>query len=342
MATVQLSDIIDVTVFQDLPAVNSPEKTAFYESGIIVMSDLLTSLANAAGDTAELPFWQDLDPDDAPNLSNDDPSDEASPKKIAQGKQVARKAFLNNGWSESDLASELVLGPKAMDQIRARIDTYWLRQWQRRLIASCKGIVADNIANSGGDMVHVAAGATNADVTTSTVFTRQNFTSAAFTMGDAVDGVVAIGVHSVIMKRMVDNDEIDYIPDSQGNLTIPTYLGRRIFMDDSLPFVPAAGAAGGDAAAQYTSVLYGAGAFGYANGNPKMPVEIERKAAQGKGAGIETIWSRKTWLIHPAGYKVDTAPTDESYSLAELATAGTWSRVVERKNVPLAFLITNG
>lgn len=342
MATVRLSDIIDVTVFQDLPAVNSPEKTAFYESGIVTSSPLLNGLATAAGKTAELPFWKDIDQTVAPNLSNDNPASVATPDKIVQGEQISRKAFLNKGLSESDLASELVLGPKAMDQIRARIDTYWTRQWQRRLLASVNGVLADNVANDGGDMVFDIAGATNADVTASTIFTRQNFTSAAFTMGDAVDGIQAIAVHSVVYKRMIDNDDIDFIKDSAGNMTVPTFLGKRVIVDDSMTYTPAAGSAGVDAAARYTSVLFGQGAFGFGNGQPKVPVEVERQATQGNGGGIETLWTRKTWICHPFGFQNTSTPAAESFSLAELATAAVWDRVVDRKNIPLAFLVTNG
>jgi len=342
MATVQLSDIIDVTIFQDLPSVNSPEKTAFYQSGIITQSPLLNSLADGAGKIAELPFWNDLAATDNPNLSTDNPASSATPKNITQGEQVSRKAFLNQGWSATDLASELAMGPRAMDRIRERTDTYWTRQWQRRLIASCNGILADNVANDAGDMTYDASGATNADISATTVFTRQNYTAAAFTLGDAVDMVSAIGVHSMVYKRMVDNDDIDFIPDSAGNMTIPTYLGNRVIVDDGLPVTPAGGALPGDTAPMYTSVLYGQSAFGYGDGAPVTPVAIEREEAQGDGAGVETLWTRKTWLLHPFGFKVDTAPAGNSYSLAELALATTWDRVVERKNVPLAFLVTNG
>ena len=97
MSTVQLADIIDVKVFQDLPAVNSPEKTAFYQSGIVTRSALFDSLATAAGKTAELPFWKDIDETVAPNLSTDNPANIASPSKIVQGEQISRKAFLNKG-----------------------------------------------------------------------------------------------------------------------------------------------------------------------------------------------------------------------------------------------------
>lgn len=56
MATTQLSDIIDVTVFQDLPAVDSPEKLVVFQSGAVVNSELLNQLADGAGKSAELPF----------------------------------------------------------------------------------------------------------------------------------------------------------------------------------------------------------------------------------------------------------------------------------------------
>jgi len=114
MATVQLSDIIDVTVFQDIPAVNSPEKSAFYQSGIVVQSPLIDALASAAGKVGELPFWNDLANDD-PNLSTDNPASSATPKNVAQGEQITRKALLNQGWSAADLASELSMGAMAME-----------------------------------------------------------------------------------------------------------------------------------------------------------------------------------------------------------------------------------
>lgn len=347
MATVQLSDIVDVTVFRDLPAVDGPEKTAFFESGVINTDPMLGEIANAAGRVAELPFWRDLDISGEPNYTTDDPTDIATPDNIEQGNQVAYKAFLNNGWSESDLASELVLGPKAMERIRARVDRYWRVQFQKRLLSACRGILADNIANDGSDMVHVAAGLTNADVTASTVFTRSNFTASAFTLGDMVDGISTIAVHSVVMKRMVDNGDIETIRDNEGNIIMQTYLGRRIVMDDSMPYTPAAGTGGSDAAPRYISMLFGPGAFGYGEGSPKVPVAVSREEEQGEGGGIETLWSRKTWLLHPFGFAQTpstgpTVPAGNSFTLAELQNPLSWNRVIQRKNVPLAFLVTNG
>jgi hypothetical protein len=343
--TVRLSDIFDARVFLDLPPVDGPEKTAFYESGIVVSNPLFNAIAGGPGKTADLPFWRDIDADDAPNLS-DDTNNVGNTSKIVQGEQVGRKSFLNRGFRETDLAAELATGGDALARIRARIDTYWRRQWQRRLIASCNGVLASNLlaANAGfqtgygttGDMVFDATDATYA---ADRLFTRENFTAAAFTLGDSYNTVSAIAVHSVIYKRMIDNDDIDFIPDSQGQMTIPTYLGHRVIVDDSLPVK----FADSQTPNEYTSIIFGAGAFGFGEGSAKVPVEVDREPEKGRGGGIETLWSRKTYLLHPFGYSHMTAtPYDTvSFTLTELATGATWTRVVERKNVPIAFLITN-
>jgi hypothetical protein len=337
MALVQLSDIIDVTIFQDLPAVDSPEKTAFFESGAVIRNGMLDGFANSPGKTGELPFWKDVDGSEEVNYSTDT-TDTATPKKIIQGEQIYRKAFVNQGWSESDLAAELAMGGTAMRRIRARADSYFLRQWQRRLIATSNGILADNVANDSGDMVIDVAAEAIASQTSSTLFNRDAFTEAVYTMGDASDQLTTIAVHSAVMKQMVKNDDIDYIPDSNGQLTIPTYMGLRVVVDDGLTVT-----AGTTDGFKYTSVIFGNGAFGYGEGTHPNPVEVEREASQGNGGGIEKLWVRKTWILHPFGFQNTGTPATNgfSYTLAELAAATAWDRVIERKNVPLSFLITN-
>ena len=336
MATTQLTDIIDVTIFQDLPSVNSPEKTAFFESGAVVRSPLLDGLAMGAGKKAELPYWNDIDAAIEANLSSDDPAAIASAQKITQGEQITRKAMLNKGLSTSDLASELAMGENAMQHIRNRVDTYWTRQWQRRLIASCDGILADNVANDSGDMVHDVASESIAGQTASTKWSRGNFTSAAFTLGDAFNNTGAIAVHSAVYKQMVDADDIDFIPDSQGSMTIPTFMGKRVIVDDGLTVT-----AGTTDGFKYTTVLFGEGAFGYGKGMAEYPVELARAESGGNGGGISTLWTRETFLLHPLGFQSTGTPAADSFSLAELKLATSWDRIVDRKLVPISFLICN-
>lgn len=341
MATVRLSDVVVPAVYETYQSVDSPEKTAFFESGVAVTDEMLTAKASTGGNLLDVPFWNDIDPTLAPNLSSDDPTASATPNKITAGTQIARMAYLNQAFSTADLAGELA-GSMPMQHIRNRFGRYWMRQWQRRVIATLEGVLADNVAANGGDMVEDVSGALNSNVSASTLFSRSAFTGAAFTLGDAFEGTTAMAVHSVVYKRMIDNDDIEYIPDSQGAMTIPTFLGRRVIVDDSLPVTPAGGALGTDTAPKYTSILFGEGAIGYGEGSVPMATEVERQALQGNGGGVEYLIERKSWLLHPFGYQCTGTPAANSLSLTELKAATTWSRVVPRKSVPISFLITNG
>lgn len=337
MATVRLSDIVEPRVFLDYMSANTMEKTAYWAGGVIANSPLLNAKANSGGRIVDVPFWKDL-ANDEPNISNDDPSVLAVPKKIATGDQVARIAYLNQSWSAADLASEIA-GSNAMQRIAARVDAYWMRAYQKRLLAITEGLLADNIADNSGDMVFDASRKTAGAAAATNGFTRSNFTAAAFTLGDAFENTGAIAMHSVVYKRAVDNDDIDFIVDSAGTMNIPTFLGRRIIVDDSMPVVLNATSG----LLEYTTVLYGAGAIGYGEGSPDVPVEVEREALQGNGAGVEILVNRKTALLHPYGYQfTSSSVAGVSPTIAELKLAANWTRVYdERKQVPISFLVTN-
>ena len=338
MATVRLTDVVIPAVYESYTANDSPEKTAFFESGVATRNAMLDAKANEGGDQLKVPFWNDLDADAEPNLSSDNPGSSATPNKLTSGLQVAQMAYLNQAYSTADLAGEIA-GSDPMQRIRDRFGRYWMRQWQRRTIACLQGVLADNIANDSSDMVEDVSIADGNNATADNLFSRSAFTGAGFTLGDMFQSTSAIAVHSVVYKRMVDNDDIEFIPDSEGRMTIPTFMGRRVIVDDGMPVED--GATSGNV---YTSVLFGEGAMGYGEGSATTPVEVERSALQGDGGGVEILVERKSWLIHPFGMRITagTTPTAASFSLAELRAAATWDRVVERKNIPLAFLKTNG
>lgn len=345
MAKVRLTDVIDVKVYQDLPAEHNPELTSFFESGVVIRDPLADSLANASGQDAELPYWLDIDPSIEPNYSTDQDG-VATPLKVSQDSVRTRKAYLNQGWSAMDLARELQTNTDAMAHIKNRVDKYYTRQWQRRTVATTKGILNANIAGNldngtAGDMVNDISIEDGDASTSANWFSRAAFNTARFTMGDHVDNLAAMLVHSVIAKRMSDNDDIDFIMDSKGEKAIPTFMGHRIIIDDGVPVI-----AGGTTGFRYVTTLYGKAAFAYGSGTPMVPVELDRVPAQGDGGGDETLWVRKTWLIHPAGHDNLNATSSEagglSQNLADLALETNWHRKHFRKNVPIAFLITNG
>ena len=320
MATTQLADIFVADYYGALAPVNSPEKTAVFESGIITKSPELDAIAQNGQGTSEISYWQDLDADEEPNISNDNPDDLGEVGKAEQGSMRARTLYLNKGYGVADLTSELA-NSEPMQHIRNRFGTYWTRRWQRYLLGAARGVIASNIANNAGDMV-VDAGAT---------ISAGAFQDAAFTSGDAADVFAAIGVHSVVMNQMVKQDLIEYLRDSDGKIILATYLGKPVFMDDSLVYGPG----------RYLSVFFGQGAFGYGEGNPTVPVELERKASGGNGGGAEVLWERKTLILQPAGFSWKGSTNQNlSPTAVQYAAAANWERVFDRKQVPFAAVIS--
>lgn len=233
-----------------------------------------------------------------------------------------------------------------MQQVRNRFGVYWTRQWQRRVINTVLGVLNHNVATDGSDMVNSIALETTVGVTSANLFSRAAFTGAAFTLGDHFSDVMAIAVHSIVYKRMVDNDDITFerpsSPDSNIPINIagnvPFFLGKRVIVDDSMPVI-----AGTTSGFKYVSALFGNGVIGYGENSPLIPTEVYRRPDQGNGGGVEQLWERKSMIVHPFGHKfTSTTVAGQSPTLAELKLAANWSRVIERKNVPLAYLITNG
>lgn len=349
MASTQLTDVIIPDVYLSYTAVNNPELTAFFQSGVAVPVPNLSAVFASGGRIAFLPYWKDLDPTVEPNYGTDNVGDVATPQKVTAGEMATRIAQLNQGYSAADLVTEIA-GSSPMQQVRNRFGAYWMHQWQRRLLAVVKGVIAENIANGSSDMIYNAALETTVGVTNANLFSRGAFTAAVFSLGDHFGQIVAMAVHSVVYKRMVDNDDITFIPPSHPDPTLPLeaqqqayYLGKRIIVDDTMPTVAGSG---NPASIKYTSVLFGAGAIGYAEGitGPQIPVEVYRRPDEGNGAGIEQIWERKSWIIHPFGYKWLEESLTNGYSptWADLGNAANWQRQIDRRLVPLAFLITNG
>lgn len=339
MAVTRLSDAYVHDVYGSYFSLNDPETTLFYESGVIARSGLMDEIARSGGKQATIPFWKDLDATIEPNYSNDDPADLAEANKVGSGSMTARKAFVNQGYGDMDLVQELA-GSSPMQHIRSRFGVYWQRQFQRRLIATAIGVMNNNVADDSSDMtVDISGESGNA-----AVFNSDAFIDAYYTMGQWANNLAAMYVHSEIMKAMVKADDIEFIPDSAGALTIPIYRRTIRVIAETNPALVSNGV--------YTSIIFGQGSIGWggAPGNafaagegvPRVPFELWRNPHAGNGGGMEEVWERHTWLLHPLGFSwVEPGSpglTEFSPSLADLRTAARWDRVVARANVPLAFI----
>jgi hypothetical protein len=330
MAQVQISDVVVPAEFTAYQVENSFVSTAFYRSGVALPNAVIQEQLAAGAESFTVPFWMD-DGETEPNYSNDNPASIGATLKIGAYPQVVRKAFVNQSWGVANLAAELS-GSDPLQRIQARVQAYWDRQMEARLIASLNGVLAANVANNGGDMVVDVTATANPD------FNAEAVIDTALTLGDRLEDIKCIAMHSSVYSEALINNLIEFIPQSEG-LPIKTFRGLAVMLDDSLWYSDIGGVI------KYVSVLFGHGAVGYGFAEPRTGygTEIWRIPSAGMGGGITQLWSRHNLAIAPLGWSWSDGGglTADSPSLADLATASHWTRVsVSRKQCPIAFLLT--
>lgn len=339
MALTQISDVVVPRIFTPYVQQLTEQKTRLINAGVLVRDPAIDLLLAGGGLTFDVPSWKDL-ADDADNVSTDEAAgvNDSTPKKTGTSQEVAVRLSRNQSWSSADLAAALA-GADPMQSIADRVAGYWSRRLQAAFVATVTGVFADNAAAPSGtehvqnDMTVDISGSSFVDGVTN--FSTESFLDAAVTMGDSMEDLVALMVHSVVYSRMQKNNLIDFIPDSNGVVNIPTFLGRRVIVDDSMPV----------SSGVYNTWLFGNGAVRLGTGAPRVPTEVDRKPEAGAGGGQEILYNRVQWCIHPVGHKYDgTAPNggpSNASTSNNLAHASSWQRVFpERKQIKMARLIT--
>lgn len=342
----QISDIVVPEVFTPYVMQRTAEKARIIQSGIAQNNALMNQLLAGGGLTFNVPSFRDLD-NDADRVSTDTHGTEFAtsgtaspdPRKIQTSTEIAVRLSRNNSWSSADLAADLA-GEDPMRAIGDKVAFYWTRRFQAAFIATVNGIIADNAASPAGadthtqnDLINDVSGASFVDGVTN--FNADHFINTALTMGDSMEDLTAVIVHSVVYARMQKNNLIDFIPDARGETNIPTFLGREVIVDDGMPRT-------GNV---YDTWLFGRGFAQLGTGLPKVPTEVHRLPGAGNGGGQEVLYSRLKWAIHPVGHAYAGTPANggpgNGTGSNDLANAGSWSRrYPERKQIPFARLVT--
>lgn len=335
----RIADVVVPTIFTPYVQQLTEEKSRLITSGAIAIDPLLNSLLQGGGVTFNVPSFKDLD-NDADLVTTDDNSSPSTPNKIGTATEIQVRLSRNNSWSSMDLTADLA-GADPMQAIANRVATYWARRYQAAFVATITGVFADNAAAPGGtehvanDMTNDISGVGFSDGVTN--FSAEAFIDATATMGDSMDDLALIMVHSIVYARMLKNNLIDFIPDAvnANAAKVPTFLGRQVIVDDSVP----------RSTGVFNSWLFGKGAVRGGMGAPKVPTEVDRIPAAGNGGGQDVLFNRTEWIIHPAGCKyAGTAAAGGPSNAAtsnNLAAATSWERVFpERKQIKIARLIS--
>jgi len=325
---VVLTDLVQREQFAREVLRASIRKSVLFNSGVLVSDAELTRLMNAnVGSTFMFDYFNDLADNEA-RISDDSPV-EAATDGISTASDRAVGNYRNRSWGARNITANLSSTGDPIMAIASRVGAYWARQIDYTTISVVNGIIADNMANDGSDMVHNLSG-TPIDINA--------ILDAKQTAGDRQDGFAALICHSAILTSLKKQGVTDQIYDAQGNLLYESFAGLRIIVTDSVPTgtnIP------NGAAGDYLSYIVGGGMMGYGEGTPKRANEVFYQPATGNGAGEESLWSRKNFCIHPYGFSftsanvASTSPTNNEYEMAD-----NWTRNVERKRVPFAALIS--
>ena len=342
----QVSDVIVPEIFTPYVQQLTEEKARLVQSGAVARDEMMDSFLAGGGLTFNMPSWRDLD-NDADNVSTDDVSDviaadynagtpnprlDATPLKIETDQEIAVRLNRNQHWSSADLTADLA-GSDPQSAIASRVAYYWARRLQAVFIATWNGVIADNVANDSGDYQNdISGGGFVEGVTT---FSAEAFIDTALTMGDSMEDLTMIMVHSVVYARMQKNNLIDFIPDARGEILIPTFLRREVIIDDGLPVTSGV----------HDTWLFGAGASRLGVATPQVGTEVYREPLAGNGGGQEILSSRVQWSLHPMGHAyTGTAPNGgpgNGTGANQLNNAGSWDRRrPERKQIKFARLVT--
>lgn len=336
MATTKLAQLYNPLPFDDGVDEDFTELNAFLRSGIMVEYSQYTEMANQGGMIGEIPFFKPLVTSAEPDYTTDDNTSFSTPLNTSTGKQIYRLAKMGRAWSTMDFAREVgLVGMDPLAAITRKVAKYWAVITEKRLIAAATGVMADNIANDSSDMVN-AIYSDAATPAATTIISAEAILDTRQTAGDHQMMFSAIAMHSVTFNTLNKANLIDFIPDSRGEVNFPVYLGMSVVVDDSLTVTA------GSNSPSYTTILFAPGAFGFGRGRAEVPSEMDRVPSSGDGGGEDILYTRQNPIIHPQGFQfISGSISGNTATLAELAAAAQWDRVIDRKLTGMAFLVHN-
>ncbi|WP_240079618.1 major capsid protein, partial [Acinetobacter baumannii] len=150
------------------------------------------------------------------------------------------------------------------------------------------------------------------------VIDGHSFIDASYKLGDAVDKLTAISMHSFTMAALAKQGLIETVRDADGVVLYKTFMDRRVIVDDGMPV-------DGDV---FTSFLFGQGAIGFQDIGAPVGVETDRDSL----AGTDILINRRHFVLHPRGIKW-AGDTGIAPNNAGLATAANWERVYDPKQI---------
>ena len=279
----RLANVIQPEVFTPYVINRTMDLSALIQSSIMVNNSEFDQLASGPNTLVNMPFWEDLEGEEE-TVQGDG---FFTPGNINASKDVARKQMFGKSWGANNLTA-LLSGADPMAAIGELISSYWSRRMQQRLLAMLSGIFA---APSMSDKVHDISALGGND----SLLTGDSYIDAGQKMGDAKDLLTAVMIHSISEAYLAKRDLIEYEKESEGSPRVPYFMGKRVIVDDGVPYNTA------DKISEM--YLFGTGAIALGNGTHPRILETEIDRDSMSHAGEDYLINRRIIIMHPRGVK---------------------------------------
>lgn len=256
-------------------------------------------------------------------------------------------------WIESDFSEDITGGAGFMDNVARQVAEYFDEVDQDTLLAILEGIYSmtgaankEFVDNHTYDVTGTGEG----------VIDQTTLNSAVQKAGGDNKSKFKIAImHSAVATQLENLNLLEYLKytDAQGiqrDLTIGTWNGRTVIIDDSMPVEEVEGSGSDDSAVpgytKYTTYILGEGAFDYENIGAKVPYEMSRNPSV-KG-GQDTLYARQRKCFAPYGIsytkksQATLSPTND-----ELKNGTNWElvndgngKVINHRAIPIARIIS--
>lgn len=221
MAKTQIADVVIPSNFEDYIFERTAETNAFFQSGIVTEVEDLVIVDG--GREVEMPFWQDL----GSTEEDLDDSSSLTPDKITSDQQTARVQYLGKAWEINDLA-KWIAGSDPTQNLVDKIGDFWGRVLNHRLMAALDGIF--RVAGMSANKLNLAVLGSGNTLTGST------FADGLQKLGDRKSVLRHIAMHSAVHTALAQAGLITTERDKDNDYDFDSFGGRRVTMDDSLPF----------------------------------------------------------------------------------------------------------
>lgn len=345
MAKMTLADLVSHQEFADYFNLRMLETSPLIRSGVVTQDPVIAAkCANAGfeGKTLDLPFLNSLDDAEDAEVPVEDTAP-TNTDKVKAGQDTAVVQFRRKKFGITDVVS-IMGGTDPAKQIADQMTPYWWKQDQKILLSIVTGIFAANARKArvitvgdsdeendtngykngcGGDMILDLTGETG----NAALLDKNSIMLAAQLLGDHKADLTAIACNSMVDTYLsgLDNNAGLYRP-SEGPATLAKYNGRDIMVDDMIPYDPTTKIA--------TIYLFGKGCVAYNPLPTKNPFEASRDAD--KATDYIHAWRRN--IIHIRGWKWNGSMSGLAPTNTELANAGSWKRVYDKKRIPCVML----